>query len=217
MKYVDLSHVISDGMITYPGLPAPAITDHLSREASEERYAAGTTFQIGRIDMVANTGTYLDAPSHRYENGPDLSQMQLARLANIPGIVVDAAGGRRALDRSLFRGHKVRGKAVLIRTGWSSHFGTPAYGSSHPFLTADAGAHLVESGVALVGIDSLNIDDIATGERPIHSMLLSANIPIVEHLTNLEALPNEGFRFFAVPPKVRGMSSFPVRAFAIVK
>jgi arylformamidase len=217
MKYVDLSHVISDGMVTYPGLPAPAITDHLSREASEERYAAGTTFQIARIDMVANTGTYLDAPSHRYENGPDLSEMQLSRLANIPGIVVDAAGGRRGLDSTLFRGHEVRGKAVLVRTGWSSHFGTPAYGSSHPFLTADAGALLVEAGVALVGIDSLNIDDIATGERPIHSMLLSANIPIVEHLTNLEALPNEGFRFFAVPPKVRGMGSFPVRAFAIVK
>ncbi|MGZ7032439.1 MAG: cyclase family protein [Thermoanaerobaculia bacterium] len=217
MKYVDLSHVIADGMITYPGLPAPVITDHLSREASEERYAAGTTFQIARINMVANTGTYLDAPSHRYENGPDLSQMQLSRLANIPGIVVDAAGGRRALDRTVFRGRDVRGKAVLIRTGWSSHFGTPAYGSSHPFLTADAGALLVEEGAALVGIDSLNIDDIATGERPIHSMLLAGNIPIVEHLTNLEALPNEGFRFFAVPPRVRGMGSFPVRAFAIVK
>ncbi len=217
MKFVDLSHVITSGMITYPGLPGPEVTDHLSREASEERYAAGTTFQIGRINMVANTGTYLDAPSHRYENGPDLSQMQLSRLANLPGIVVDAAGGRRALDRTLFRGVEGRGRAGLVRTGWSSHFGTPAYASSHPFLTADAASLLIESGAALVGIDSLNIDDIATGERPVHSILLAANIPIVEHLTNLEALPNDGFRFFAVPPKVRGMGSFPVRAFAIVK
>ena len=217
MKYVDLSHTITSGMITYPGLPTPEITDHLSRDASQERYAAGTTFQIGRINMVANTGTYLDAPSHRYENGPDLSQMQLSRLANIPGIVVDAAGGRRALDRTLFRGRDVRGKAVLIRTGWSSHFGTPAYGSNHPFLTTDAAMLLVESGATLVGIDSLNIDDIATGERPVHSMLLAANVPIVEHLTNLEELPNDGFRFFAVPPKVRGMGSFPVRAFATIK
>jgi len=216
MKYVDLSHVITDGMVTYPGLPAPAISDHLSREESEERYAAGTTFQIARIDMVANTGTYIDAPSHRYENGPDLSQLQLSRLVNVPGIVVDAAGGRRALDRTLFRGLDLHRKAVLVRTGWSSHFGTLAYGSGHPFLTADAASLLVEAGAALVGIDSLNIDDIATGERPVHSMLLAANILIVEHLTNLEALPDSDFRFFAVPPKVRGVGSFPVRAFAIV-
>jgi len=216
MKYVDLSHVITGGMVTYPGLPAPSISDHLSREASQERYAAGTTFQIARIEMVGNTGTYIDAPSHRYENGPDLAAMQLSRLANVPGIVVDAAGGLRALDKTLFRHVDVRRKAVLVRTGWSSHFGTPAYGSAHPFLTSDAASLLVEGGAALVGIDSLNIDDIATGERPVHSMLLAANIPIVEHLTNLEALPNDGFRFFAVPPKVRGMGSFPVRAFAIV-
>jgi len=216
MKYVDLSHVIASGTITYPGLPAPVITDHLSREASQERYAAGTTFHIGRIDMVGNTGTYIDAPSHRYENGPDLSQLQLSRLVNLPGLVVDAAGGLRALEKTLFRGVEPRRKAVLIRTGWSSHFGTPAYGSGHPFLTSEAAALLVEGGAALVGIDSLNIDDISTGERPVHSMLLAANIPIVEHLTNLEALPSDGFRFFAAPPKVRGMGSFPVRAFAIV-
>ena len=216
MKYVDLSHVIVAGMVTYPGLPAPVITDHLSREASKERYAPGTTFQIGRVDMVGNTGTYVDAPSHRYENGPDLAELQLSRLANVPGIVVDGAGGRRALDKSVFRGVEVRRKAVLVRTGWSSHFGTPSYGSGHPFLTSDAASLLIESGVALVGIDSMNIDDVTTGERPVHSMLLAANIPIVEHLTNLEALPTDGFRFFAVPPKFRGMGSFPVRAFAIV-
>ena len=216
MKYIDLSHLIRSGMVTYPGLPAPVISDHLSREASQERYAAGTTFHIGKIEMVGNTGTYIDAPSHRYENGPDLSEMQLSRLVNVPGLVVDGAGGRRSIDKSVFRGIDVRRKAVLIRTGWSSHFGTPAYGSGHPFLTSDAAAALVEGGVALVGIDSLNIDDVSTGERPVHSMLLAANIPIVEHLTNLEALPSDGFRFFAVPPKVEGMGSFPVRAFAIV-
>ena len=216
MKYVDLSHVIHSGMVTYPGLPAPTVTDHLSREASADRYTPGTTFQIARVDMVGNTGTYIDAPSHRYENGPDIGELQLSRLANVPGIVVDGGGGRRAFDKTIFRGLELRRKAVLIRTGWSSHFGTPAYGSGHPFLTGDAAALLVESGAALVGIDSLNVDDIATGERPVHSLLLAANIPIVEHLTNLEALPSDGFRFFAVPPRFRGMGSFPVRAFAIV-
>lgn len=216
MKYVDLSHVIHSGMVTYPGLPAPTLTEHLSREASQDRYAAGTTFQIARVDMVGNTGTYIDAPSHRYENGPDIGELQLSRLANVPGIVVDGGGGRRAFDKTIFRGLELRRRAVLIRTGWSSHFGTPAYGSGHPFLTSDAAAWLVESGAALVGIDSLNVDDIATGERPVHSLLLAANIPIVEHLTNLEALPSDGFRFFAVPPRFRGMGSFPVRAFAIV-
>jgi arylformamidase len=216
MKYVDLSHAFGHGTVTYPGLPAPAISDHLSREASKERYAAGTTFHIGKIEMVGNTGTYVDAPSHRYENGPDLSELQLQRLANVPGIIVDAVGGRRAIDKTLFRSVDVRRKAVLIRTGWSSHFGSPAYGSGHPFLSNDAAAMLVESGAALVGIDSMNIDDVTTGERPVHSILLAANIPIVEHLTNLEALPNDGFRFFAVPPKVKGMGSFPVRAFAIL-
>jgi len=216
MKYIDLSHVIRNGMVTYPGLPAPVISDHLSREASKDRYAAGITFQIAKIDMVANTGTYVDAPSHRYENGPDLAELQLSRLANVPGLVVDGAGGRRAIDKSVFRSLNVRGKAVLIRTGWSSHFGTPAYGSGHPFLTTDAASALVEGGAALVGIDSMNIDDVSTGDRPVHSMLLAANIPIVEHLTNLEALPDDGFRFFAVPPKFAGMGSFPVRAFAIL-
>jgi arylformamidase len=216
MKYIDLSHAFGHGTVTYPGLPAPTITDHLSREASKDRYAAGTTFQIAKIEMVGNTGTYVDAPSHRYEHGPDLSELQLQRLANLPGIIVDAAGGRRGIDKATFRGIDVRRKAVLIRTGWSSHFGTPAYGSGHPFLANDAAAMLVESGAALVGIDSMNIDDVSTGDRPVHSVLLAANIPIVEHLTNLEALPNDGFRFFAVPPKVRGMGSFPVRAFAIL-
>lgn len=216
MKCIDLSHVIANGTVTYPGLPAPLVSDHLSREASKERYAPGTTFHIGKVEMVGNTGTYVDAPSHRYENGPDLAELQLSLLANVPGIVVDGAGGRRAIDKTVFRGIDVKKKAVLIRTGWSSHFGTPAYGSGHPFLTADAAAALVEGGAALVGIDSLNVDDVATGERPVHSMLLAANIPIVEHLTNLEALPSDGFRFFAVPPKFRGMGSFPVRAFAIV-
>lgn len=216
MKYIDLSHAFGNGTVTYPGLPAPIVTDHLSREASKDRYAPGTTFHIGKIEMVGNTGTYVDAPSHRYENGPDLAELQLQRLANVPGIIVDAAGGRRGIDKTLFRGIDVRRKAVLVRTGWSSHFGTPAYGSGHPFLSTDAAAMLVESGAALVGIDSMNIDDVTTGERPVHSILLGANIPIVEHLTNLEALPNDGFRFFAVPPKVKGMGSFPVRAFAIL-
>ncbi|HZS89627.1 MAG TPA: cyclase family protein, partial [Chloroflexota bacterium] len=174
-RFIDVSHVIEDGQITYPGLPAPIICDYLSREASRASYADGTTFQIGRIDMVANTGTYVDAPFHRYADGVDLSELPLERLANLPGIVVDAgAWPGRGLDSSLFEGLEVQGSAVLIRTGWDRHWATPEYGHGHPFLTADAAAYLRDAGAALVGIDSLNIDDITDGRRPVHSTLLGA-------------------------------------------
>jgi kynurenine formamidase len=215
--FVDVSHVIEDGQITYPGLPAPIICDYLSREASRATYAEGTTFQIGRIEMVANTGTYVDAPFHRYADGADLSELPLERLANLPGIVVDAGPlPGRGIDSSLFEGLELRDCAVLVRTGWDRHWATPQYGQGHPFLTAAAAAYLRDAGAALVGIDSLNIDDITDGRRPVHSTLLGAGIPIAEHLCGLNALPQAGFRFHAVPAKFRGVGTFPVRAYAIL-
>lgn len=207
-QLVDLSHVVADGLVTHPGLPAPVVSEHLSREASRGRYAEGTTFHIGKIEMIANTGTYLDAPFHRFVGSPDLADLSLAQLANLPGVVVDDVDRLPAVE--------LRGHAVLFRTGWSRHFATPQYADGHPYLTAAVADALVARGAALVGIDSLNIDDTADGARPVHTALLRAGIPIVEHLTNLAALPAGGFRFFAVPVKVRGMGTFPVRAFALV-
>jgi len=214
---VDVSHVVADGTITYPGLPAPVITDHLSRTASRSRYAPGTEFQIGKIEMVANTGTYVDAPFHRYADGADLAQLPLEHVADLDGVVIRCVGrAERAIDRDMFAGVAVRNRAVLVHTGWDRHWGTEAYGEGHPFLTRAATAALVEGGARLVGIDSLNIDDTADGTRPAHTLLLGAGIPIAEHLCGLERLPDTGFRFFAVPVKVSGMGSFPVRAFAMV-
>jgi kynurenine formamidase len=212
---IDLSHTVAHGVETYPGLPAPVVSEHLSREASRARYAEGTSFHIGKIEMVANTGTYLDSPFHRFEGAPDLADLALERLADLPGLVIDARAGERAIDPALLPARELRSCAVLFRTGWSRHFGTSRYNEGHPFLTAATADALVARGVALVGIDSLNIDDVAGGERPVHTALLRAGIPIVEHLTGLDALPRDGFRFFAVPVKVRGMGTFPVRAFAI--
>lgn len=204
-------------MVTYPGLPAPVISDWLSREASRAKYAPGTTFHIGRVEMVANTGTYVDAPSHRHEAGADISELPLPAVADLPGVVIRAARrAARALDRRVFQGPDLRGKAVLVHTGWDAHWRTAAYGSGHPFLTRDAAEQLVRAGAALVGIDSLNIDDETDGARPAHTLLLGAGIPIVEHLTNLAALPDAAFRFFAVPPRIKGLGSFPVRAFGVV-
>jgi kynurenine formamidase len=212
---VDLSHEIEHGMVTYPGLAAPIISDWLSRDASRARYAAGTTFHIGKIEMIANTGTYMDAPFHRHAGGADIAAYPLEAVADLPGILVRATTRvGRGLDAGLFRGREVQGRAVLVHTGWDAHWRSAAYGSGHPFLTRGAAEHLISAGAALVGIDSLNIDDDSDGTRPAHTLLLGAGIPIVEHMTNLGALPDAGFRFFAVPAKVKGMGSFPVRAFA---
>lgn len=214
-RHVDLSHVIEDGMITYRGLPAPIICDYLSREASRANYAEGTEFQIGKIEMIANTGTYLDSPFHRFANGHDLSELDLASLANLDAVVIRVTGSAgRAIPRAAFAALDVRGKAVLAHTGWDRHWRTDQYFEGHPFLTEDAATWLRDAGAALVGIDSYNIDDTADGARPAHTILLGAGIPIVEHLRGLEQLPLAGFRFSAVPPKVRGMGTFPVRAFA---
>jgi arylformamidase len=214
---IDVSHAVESGMVTYKGLPAPLVCDFLSREASRKVYAPGTEFHIGRIDMVANTGTYLDAPFHRFADGIDVAGLPLERVAHLPGLVVriDPAPGR-AVTRDAFAGLDVRGRAVLVQTGWDVHWRTDRYFEGHPFLTADAATFLAEAGAALVGIDSLNIDDTADLTRPVHTALLGAGIPVAEHLTGLARLPDVDFRFFAVPVKVRGMGSFPVRAFGLV-
>jgi kynurenine formamidase len=213
---IDVSHVIEHGMITYRGLPAPLICDFLSREQSRAHYALGTEFQIGKIEMVANTGTYLDSPFHRFAHGKDLSQLPLERLADLESIVIriDRARGR-AIRPADFKGRDLRGKAVLIHTGWDEHWRTDQYFEGHPFLTGEAANFLREAGATLVGIDSLNIDDTADLSRPVHTALLGAEIPIVEHLRGLDHLPDQDFRFFAVPVKVQGMGTFPVRAFGL--
>lgn len=217
-KLIDVSHEIEAGMITYPGLPAPIISDHLSRKASQLRYAGGTTFQIGRIEMVANTGTYVDAPFHRFEGGTDLAGLPLERLADLAGLVIDATDRQnRAIDDSSFRKIDVSGRAVLVHTGWDVHWRMPQYGENAPFLTRRAAELLVAARPALVGIDSVNIDDTLDGTRPAHTLLLEAGIPIVEHLCHLEKLPLSGFRFHAVPVKFRGVGTFPVRAYAVIE
>ena len=217
-RFIDLSHTVSHGLITYKGLPAPVICDFLSREQSRQHYAPGTEFQIGKIEMVANTGTYLDSPFHRYEDGKDLSQLHLTSLADLDGVVI-RSGNPEARDVGIraFDSTDVKGKAVLIQTGWDAHWKTDRYFEGHPFLTKDAAKLLADRGAALVGIDSYNIDDTADLSRPAHSILLGAGIPIVEHMCNLNQLPVAGFKFFAVPVKVKGFGTFPVRAFAIVE
>ena len=216
MPFLDLSHTIEHGMTTYPGLPGPVICDFLSREASRERYAPGVEFHIGKIEMVANTGTYIDSPFHRYADGVDLSGLPLESLAGLEAVVVDGAGVGRssAVGREAFQGRDLAGKAVLVRTGWDAHWGTPAYLEANPFLTGEAAEYLVAQGATLVGIDAVNIDDLRDLARPVHSILLGAEIPIVEHLCRLGPLPGAGFRFTAVPPKVAGFGTWPVRAFA---
>ena len=213
---IDLSHTVEHGLVTYKGLPAPIICDYLSREASRKHYAQGTEFQIGKIEMVANTGTYLDSPFHRYADGKDLSQLELQKLASLPAIKVSAPH-QLAIDVSCFpRGKDLAGKAVLVETGWSRHWNTAQYFEGHPFLTEDAARFLADSGAALVGIDSHNIDDVQDLRRPVHSILLKEEILIVEHMADLAALPQTDFRFFVVPVKVKGFGTFPVRAFAMV-
>lgn len=219
-RLVELSHEITDGLVTLPDWPAPRITDWLTRETSRQRYAPGVEFHVGRIDMIANTGTYVDTPSHRFADGADLAGVPLDRLADLPALVVRVPAGVRAVDRLLLAPYEMAGRAVLLHTGWDAHFGTDRYAAAEaPFLTGDGASWLVEAGATLVGIDSINIDDMtpaAAGERPAHSTLLAAGIPIVEHLTGLSELPPTGFRFTAAPPRVAGMGTFPVRAFAVV-
>lgn len=218
MRLIDLSHTLEAGMVTYKGLPAPVICDYLSREASRNVYAAGTEFQIGRIDMVGNTSTYIDSPFHRYAGGKDLSELPLDSLANLPLVVAHVEPGRsRAIEHLPLSAGDVRGTAVLIHTAWNVHWRTDTYFEGFPYLTGELARWLRDAGVQLVGIDSHNIDCTDTGERPVHSTLLGADIPIVEHLCGLSAVPARGARFFAAPVKVKGFGTFPVRTFAAVE
>lgn len=215
-KLVDLSHEVEHGMITYKGLPAPIICDFLSREESRRHYSGGTEFSIGKIEMVANTGTYVDSPFHRFADGIDLSELPLESLADLDGIVVHAQAFGRAIPAKAFQGLPLEGKAVLVHTGWASHWRTDQYFEGHPFLTKDAAECLVKAGAAFVGIDTYNIDDTTDGTRPAHTTLLGNRIPICEHMCNLETLPDSGFRFHAAPVKVKAFGTFPVRAYAVL-
>lgn len=216
-RLVDLSHTITDGMVTYKGLPGPHICDFISREQSAANYDDGSTFQIGRIDMVANTGTYVDVPSHRFADGKDLGEVEIGAFADLPAIVVrQPFESGLGVDVAAFDGLEVRGRAVLVATGWDRHWGSDAYYHDHSFLSVAAAEYLVAQGAALVGIDSHNIDDTRVRTRPVHTALLGAGIVVCEHMTGLGALPDSEFRFTAAPPKVKGMGTFPVRAYAVV-
>ena len=216
-KYIDLSHTIDNGLKTYKGLPAPVICDYYSREDSKKNYADGSEFQIARIDMVANTGTYIDCPFHRFEHGEDFNQIKLDRLVNIDAVCI-RHDYRNSLEIPLdsVQGIDLRAKAVLFNTSWSKHWNTDAYYENHPYVSTELASYLMEQEVKLVGIDSHNIDDTRFGMRPVHTILLEAGILIVEHLCNLNALPDSGFHFSAVPPKICGVGSFPVRAMATI-
>lgn len=211
---IDLSHVVENGLVTYKGLPAPIICDYMSREASKVHYSEGTSFHIGRIDMVANTGTYIDSPFHRYATGNDLSELPLESLAEVDGIVIRVDSTVQAIDDSHFRAKDIAGKAVLVQTDWSRHWNTEKYYEGHPYLTESAADFLAQNNARIVGIDSYNIDDTSDGRRPVHTIVLEAGIPIVEHMCNLSKVPNRAFRFSAVPVKVRAFGTFPVRAYA---
>ena len=215
-KLIDLSHEVEQGMITYKGLPAPIICDYLSREESRKHYAEGTEFNISKIEMVANTGTYVDSPFHRFADGIDLSQLPLESLADLEGLVVHVQTLGRSISAKVFHGLDIKNKAVLVHTDWSRHWRTDQYFEGHPFLTKDGAEFLVAAGAAFVGIDTYNIDDITDGTRPAHTLLLGNQIPICEHMCGLENLPDRGFRFHAAPVKVKAFGTFPVRAYAVL-
>jgi len=216
VKLIDLSHTVEHGMVTYRGLPGPVISDYWTRDDSMAHYEQGTSFHIGKIEMVSNTGTYIDTPFHRYADGKDLSELALESVANLDGIVFHADPTKRAIKSDLFDSTNINAKAVLIHTGWDKHWGTDKYFEGHPFLTREAAEYLRDCGASIVGIDSLNIDDTSDGLRPVHSILLKAGIPIIEHICNLSQLPDNGFIFNAVPVKIKRFGTFPVRAFAVI-
>jgi len=216
-KLIDLSHTVENGMITYKGFPAPVICDYLSREESRSHYSGGTEFYIGKIEMIANTGTYVDSPFHRFANGIDVSELPLTSLADLEGVVIRAKNFGRSISAKAFSGIDVKGKAVLVHTDWARHWGTDQYFENHVFLTKDAAEFLTEKGAAFVGVDTYNIDDTNDGLRPAHTTLLGNRIPICEHMCGLNELPDKGFRFHAVPVKVKAMGTFPVRAYAVLE
>jgi arylformamidase len=218
VKYIDLSHTIEHGLVTYKGLPAPIICDYLSRENSKEFYGENTEFQIAKIEMVSNTGTYIDCPFHRFENGKDLSEIGLECFTDLDAIVIRVPFSETLeITEENIKNYPIRNKAVLIHTGWDSHWNTEKYYENHPYLTEGAAKYLKDHKVKLVGIDSHNIDNTSKKTRPVHTMLLENEILIVEHLCNLNLLPQDNFTFSAIPPKFKGVGTFPVRALARVK
>lgn len=212
---IDLSHTIENGLVTYKGLPAPVICDYLSREDSKQFYEEGTEFQIGKIEMVANTGTYIDCPFHRFGHGRDLSEIELERFVDLEAIVISAPFSETLeISAERLKNHEIGNRAVLIHTGWDRHWNTESYYENHPYLTEEAAEYLRDCRVRLVGIDSHNIDNTSRKTRPVHTTLLGAEILIVEHLCRLHLLPKGGFTFSAIPPKFKGVGTFPVRAMA---
>jgi kynurenine formamidase len=216
-KLIDVSHVVRDGMMTYKGLPVPIICDYLNREASKAHYEEDTSFQIGVITMCSNTGTYVDVPFHRFEKGKDLSEIELSKLANLEALKIIIPDTITQIGKEYFEGLDLKNKALLVQTGWSRHWNTDQYFEGHPFITEEAALYLKQAGLIFIGIDTYNIDDLSQKTRPCHSIFLGADIPICEHMTNLSALPDAGFKFFAVPVKVKGMGTFPVRAFGLIE
>jgi arylformamidase len=212
--FVDLSFPIEDGLPTLPGvLPEVRVGAILDHDASQARYQGQAEFYLGKVDMPGNTGTYVDAPFHRHREAADLASLPLERVADLPGVVVHAPETNAPVEIDL-EPDRIHGRAILIRTGWDSRWGTDAYWEADPYLSAATLDALIEGGAGLVGVDFNNVDDTTDPARPAHTRLLGADIPIVEHLTNLGALPEDGFRFFAVPPRIVRGASFPVRAFA---
>ena len=217
MRFIEVSHRVVPGMRTYPGLPAPLVDVVVDYETSRERYGGKAEFLIASLHLCGNTGTYVDSPHHRYPTGVDLADLPLERLAHVPAVVVDATNAGRAIGPEVFRGVALTGRAVLVRTDFARHWGTDAYFTDHPFLTTRSVDVLVQAGPAFVGIDSLNIDDVADLSRPAHTNLLGAGIPICEHMTDLAAVPATGARLHAVPIAWVGGATFPVRAYLIAE
>ncbi|MCS7050712.1 MAG: cyclase family protein [Thermomicrobium sp.] len=220
MTILDLTHPFEPEIPMFPGLPKPEVTEYWSRTATAAHYAAGTSFVVHRYAFVGNAGTYLDSPFHRYPDGVDLAGLPLERVVQLVGVVIDVrwsvARGQLAIGPERFRGLDLRGKAVLVCTGWDRYWGSERYLAANPHLTRQAAERFVSAGVALVGIDSWNVDDVADRVRPVHSVLLAAGIPIVENLCNLTALIGKRFRFHAAPIPIRGGSAVPVRAYAVL-
>jgi kynurenine formamidase len=215
-RFIDLSHPVEDGVITYPGLPAPRVNTFLSRDDTARALASGVSFHVGRIDMVTNTGTYLDAPFHYHADGVDIAELPLERLVDVPAICLRAYAQPVVGVQHLGEPDRLWGKAVLVHTGWSRYWGTEQYRTGSPYLSAEAAHLLVEANIALLGVDALNVDNINDPARPVHHTLLGNGIPILEHLTNLDLVPDRNFRLTTLPAPVRRIGSFPVRAVAVL-
>lgn len=218
--YIDLSHSIENGTVTYPGDPPALIELTLDRKLTSKLNGGGTTsgVEINTIKMVSTSGTYIDAPYHVFEDGKKIKDYPIEKLVNLPSIVVKIPENRNYFDVQDISGINVKGKAVLFFSGHDKFFMTPEYGKNAPYLTIELANILVEKGAIFVGIDSPLIDNMEKQSElgiPVHYKLLGADIPICEDLANLELLPTDGFTITALPAKV-ALESFPARVFATV-